>query len=150
MSSSIWVSILKRIPLLLKLSGGPDGDVAGNQILNLYHHYPHTAKIIALTDGTGTIHDGKGLDLNYLKDLFYQVKGIRFYPPEMLSPGGFLVDKTKKRSLSPIFKRLMFEKSGEKSSKSGYPVAIPIIFCAIMYIKRRLIFLFRPGGVLEH
>ncbi len=84
----------------IKMSGGPDGDVAGNQLLNLYHFYPHTAKVIALTDGTGTIHDNQGLDLSILKDLFYQGKGIRSYPPEKLSSGSFLVDKEKRRHLS--------------------------------------------------
>ena len=39
----------------VKMSGGPDGDVAGNQILNLYKFYPHTAKLLALTDVSGTI-----------------------------------------------------------------------------------------------
>jgi glutamate dehydrogenase len=81
----------------VKMSGGPDGDVAGNQLLNLYHFYPQTAKVIALTDGTGTIHDDKGIDLGIVKDLFYQNKGINYYPPEKLSSGGFLVDKKKKR-----------------------------------------------------
>jgi glutamate dehydrogenase len=81
----------------VKMSGGPDGDVAGNQLLNLYRFYPNTAKVIALTDGTGTIYDEKGLDLSIVKDLFYQAKGIAFYPPEKLSEEGFLVDKNTKR-----------------------------------------------------
>src|SRR3954468_7292700 len=81
----------------VKMAGGPDGDVAGNQLLNLYHFYPHTAKVIALTHKTGTIYDENGLDLTTLKDLFYQVKGIRHYPAEKLSPGGFLVDKATRR-----------------------------------------------------
>lgn len=81
----------------VKMSGGPDGDVAGNQLLNLYHFFPNTAKVIVLTDKTGTIYDEKGLDLAVLKDLFYEAKGIRFYPPEKLSPGGFLVDRETKR-----------------------------------------------------
>lgn len=81
----------------VKMTGGPDGDVAGNQLLNLYRYYPQTAKLIALTDGTGTIHDDQGLDLAILKDLFHQSKGIAFYPPEKLSPGGFLVNKGHKR-----------------------------------------------------
>lgn len=85
----------------VKMSGGPDGDVAGNQLLNLYHFYPNTAKIVALTDGTGTIRDDQGLDLAILKDLFYQTKGICFYPPEKLSPGGFLVCKNQKRYPTP-------------------------------------------------
>ena len=81
----------------VKMTGGPDGDVAGNQLLNLYHFYPNTAKVIALTDGTGTIRDDQGLDLATIQELFYQNKGICFYPPEKLSSGGFLVNKEKTR-----------------------------------------------------
>lgn len=81
----------------IKMSGGPDGDVAGNQILNLYHFYPQTAKLVALTDATGTIFDREGLDLKLLSELFYAKKGIAFYPPEKLSSGGFLIDKDRKR-----------------------------------------------------
>lgn len=81
----------------VKMSGGPDGDVAGNQLLNFYKLYPNTAKIVALTDGTGTIHDTAGLDLSILKDLFHQRKGIQHYPPNKLSEGGFLVNKSVKR-----------------------------------------------------
>lgn len=81
----------------IKMSGGPDGDVAGNQLLNLHRFYPNTAKLIALTDGTGTIHDDQGLNLEILKVLFHQAKGISHYPPEKLSEGGFLVNKKKQR-----------------------------------------------------
>lgn len=78
----------------VKFSGGPDGDVAGNQLLNLYRFYPHTAKVIAITDGTGTIRDDQGLQLSILQDLFHQSKGIGFYPPDSLSSGGFLINKS--------------------------------------------------------
>lgn len=91
----------------VKMSGGPDGDVAGNQLLNLYQSYPHTAKVIALTDKTGTIYDEKGLDLSILKDLFYKVQGIRFYPPQKLSPGGFLVDKETRRYPTPYMQETL-------------------------------------------
>jgi glutamate dehydrogenase len=91
----------------IKMSGGPDGDVAGNQLVNLYHDYPHTAKLIALTDGTGTIHDDRGLDLAVLNDLFHQSKGICFYPPEKLSSGGFLVDKRRTRYPSPYIQETL-------------------------------------------
>jgi len=82
----------------VKMTGGPDGDVAGNQILNLARHYPLTAKLIALTDGTGSIYDKEGLKLHLLVDLFRQDKPIRYYPPEELSKDGFLLDKYAKRS----------------------------------------------------
>lgn len=81
----------------VKMSGGPDGDVAGNQLLNLARFYPKTAKVIALTDGTGTIRDNNGLNLEIIKDLFYKGSGIASYPAEQLSEGGFLLDKNKKR-----------------------------------------------------
>ncbi|MCE2983382.1 MAG: NAD-glutamate dehydrogenase [Parachlamydia sp.] len=97
----------------VKLSGGPDGDVAGNQLLNLYRFFPHTAKVVALTDKTGTIRDDKGLELEALHDLFYQCKGISSYPPEKLSDGGFLIDKGNKRHPSPFIQEtLCYRKKG--------------------------------------
>ena len=86
----------------LKFSGGPDGDVAGNQICNLRRFYPKTAKLIALTDGSGTIHDRLGLDLDILHNLFLEGKPIKFYPPEKLSEGSFLLDKNTKRHPTPL------------------------------------------------
>lgn len=86
----------------VKMSGGPDGDVAGNEIVNLYKSYPKTAKLLALTDGSGTIHDPHGVNLEQLTFLFKEGKAIAHYPPEMLSEGGFLLDKTKKRAESAV------------------------------------------------
>lgn len=91
----------------VKMSGGPDGDVAGNQICNLYRYYPKTAKLIALTDGTGTIHDPHGLDLEILVGLFQQGQGIRYYPPKKLSEGAFLVDKLTKHSHTPFVQQTL-------------------------------------------
>ncbi|MBA2728669.1 MAG: NAD-glutamate dehydrogenase, partial [Parachlamydiaceae bacterium] len=82
----------------VKMSGGPDGDVAGNQICNLAKFYPHTAKIIALTDISGCIYSPQGLNLNTMVDLFKRGLPLKFYPPEELSEGGFLLDKQAKRS----------------------------------------------------
>lgn len=82
----------------IKMSGGTDGDVAGNQIVNLYRYYPKTAKLLTLIDVSGTIYDPQGLDLNILAELFTQAKPIKYYPPEKLSEGGFLLDKNAKRS----------------------------------------------------
>lgn len=81
----------------LKMSGGPDGDVAGNQIVNLARYYPNTAKLLALIDASGTIYDPQGLDLHMLAELFHQGRPIKYYPPEKLSEGGFLLDKNAKR-----------------------------------------------------
>lgn len=86
----------------VKMTGGPDGDVAGNQICNLHKFYQNTAKLIALTDGSGTIHDTKGLNLNILMKLFKEGKAIKHYPPTELSEGSFLLDKNTKRSQTPL------------------------------------------------
>jgi glutamate dehydrogenase len=86
----------------IKMSGGPDGDVAGNQICNLYKYYRNTAHLLALTDGSGTILDPKGLDLEILHDLFQEGKPIKHYPPERLNDGGLLLDLTTKRMETEI------------------------------------------------
>lgn len=88
-------------PFTVKMTGGPDGDVAGNQIMNLYRLYPKTAKLLALTDVSGTIYDPNGLDFASLAKLFHEGKSIRFYPPEKLSIGGILLDKESRREPTP-------------------------------------------------
>lgn len=91
----------------VKISGGPDGDVAGNQIKNLHTYYRDTAKLVALTDISGTIHDPKGLDLGALVELFKEGKPIRFYPPELLTQGGFLLDRENRREPTPYVQQTL-------------------------------------------
>jgi glutamate dehydrogenase len=79
-------------PFTVKMTGGPDGDVAGNEIHILATQYPKTAKLLALTDGSGTVFDPSGLDWKELDLLFKGGKPIRFYSPEKLHDGGFLLD----------------------------------------------------------
>lgn len=97
----------EREKFTIKMSGGPDGDVAGNEILNLQKYYPKTAKLTALTDVSGTINSPEGLDLNILADLFRQGRPIRYYPPEKLSEGGFLVDRQSKRTQSALVQQTL-------------------------------------------
>ncbi len=91
----------------VKMSGGPDGDVAGNQILNLYRYYPKTAKLLALTDVSGTIYDPEGIDLESCVDLFRKGLPIRSYPPEKLHIGGFLLDREARREPSPYVQQTL-------------------------------------------
>jgi glutamate dehydrogenase len=102
----------------LKISGGPDGDVAGNEILNLYQQYPKTAKILALTDVSGTIYDPEGLDLKELTELFRKSIPIRNYPPEKLTEGGFLLDvKTKREESAYAQQTLIWRKKNGKATQ---------------------------------
>lgn len=81
-------------PFTVKISGGPDGDVAGNAIIYLARDFPKTAKLIALTDVSGTIFDPQGLDFSCLEQLFTHEQAICHYPPQKLHDGGFLLDRT--------------------------------------------------------
>ncbi len=90
----------KEQSFTIKMSGGPDGDVAGNQMLNLEKFFPNTAHLLATIDVSGTIFDPQGLDLKELKKLFHEQKPIHLYPPEKLSDGGFLLDIRSKRELN--------------------------------------------------
>lgn len=97
-------------PFTVKMTGGPDGDVAGNQILNLYHYFPNTAKLLTLIDGSGLIYDPEGLDLEILYHLFREGKPISFYPTEKLHSKGFLLSVARKKEDGPYSqKTLLYE-----------------------------------------
>jgi glutamate dehydrogenase len=102
-------------PFTIKMTGGPDGDVAGNQMYNLYRYFPKTAKFLVTVDVSGTIFDPQGLDLKIVADLFKEGKPIRFYPAEELSDGGFLLDlKTRREESAYAQQTLLLRKKGKK------------------------------------
>jgi len=104
-----------KTPFTIKMSGGPDGDVAGNEMVNLFRFYPKTARLLTTIDVSGTIFDPKGLDLQELNRLFIEQKPIRFYPPEKLSDGGFLLDLRSKREQNAYtFQTLLIKKEKGK------------------------------------
>jgi glutamate dehydrogenase len=95
----------KKDNFSVKMTGGPDGDVAGNQIKNLHRHYKKTAKLLSLIDKSGTIFDPKGLDLDEMMRLFKNGLPLNEYPPKLLSDGGYLLDccvKEKKTSYETL------------------------------------------------
>lgn len=109
----------KKDPFSVKISGGPDGDVAGNQLLNLYKYYPDTVKVLALTDVSGTIYDPLGLDLAELVRLFHASLPIREYTPDKLHNGGFLLDlKAKHEQTAYITQTLCWKKNQEQLYKT--------------------------------
>lgn len=102
-------------PFTIKISGGPDGDVAGNMILILSKEYADTAKLLALTDVSGTIFDPLGLDLTEMAKLFHKSLPIRHYPPEKLSEGGYLLDMQTRREQTAYMQQTLCwrKKNGE-------------------------------------
>lgn len=92
----------KKDVFTIKMTGGPDGDVAGNEMVNLHRFYSNTAKLLAVSDKSGIIFDPKGLDLSYMVKLFHEEKPVKYYPPDKLSEDGYLIDKSVKRNPTPL------------------------------------------------
>jgi len=75
-------------PFTIKITGGPDGDVAGNLIKILFREYPKTCKILAVADGTGVAEDTQGLDANELLRLVDASLPIVSFNTKRLSASG--------------------------------------------------------------
>merc|ERR1719502_641224 len=54
----------------VKITGGPDGDVAGNLMRILFREYGENAKIVGIADGSGGAEDPRGLHHGELMRLF--------------------------------------------------------------------------------
>ena len=79
-------------PFTVKITGGPDGDVAGNIINILNREYGSNVVIVAIADGTGCAEDPAGLDMAELIRLFQEEKPISHFAPAKLGAAGVLHD----------------------------------------------------------
>jgi glutamate dehydrogenase len=75
----------------VKLSGGPDGDVAGNEMKILIKNHQSRVKIAAITDGGGAIYDPDGLNNSIIMELIEKGKTVDYYPQGKLGKGGYLL-----------------------------------------------------------
>jgi len=89
----------------VKMSGGPDGDVAGNFMKLLRRHFPKS-HLLAITDGSGTCYDPEGFDYEELENLFNKVKMMHEYPAEKLHEGGWILCIRKTRQASAYTKEV--------------------------------------------
>ncbi len=83
----------------VKFSGGPDGDVAGNEMKIMINKYGKNVSIVAITDGSGAIYNPDGLDNDIILKLVKEGKMIEHYPPERLSAGGYLLVMGEKKAI---------------------------------------------------
>lgn len=97
-------------PFRVKYSGGPDGDVAGNGIRLLIENYPDTARIVAITDGTGFGYDPHGLNPDELMRLFREGKGVGEFKPSALGAEARLLVLSRESKNPPV---LYTNRSGE-------------------------------------
>lgn len=72
----------------VKITGGPDGDVAGNEIKILIREYGVNVKIVGIADHSGCAEDPGGLDHDELMRLFHAGLCIAHFDPSKLGGAG--------------------------------------------------------------
>jgi len=73
-----------------KLTGGPDGDVAGNMLRILHREYGEGAKVVGVSDGSGSAEDPAGLAWGELLRLVRGARPIAEFDRAQLGPEGQL------------------------------------------------------------
>jgi len=79
-----------REKFTVKMTGGPDGDVAGNEIKILLREYGENATIVGIADGFGSAEDPDGLDHDELLRLVNESLSISEFNPDKFGPEGVL------------------------------------------------------------
>ena len=77
-------------PFTIKMTGGPDGDVAGNGIRILDREYGNRAIIVGIADGSGCGEDPDGLQHEELLRLFKEGLSITSFDVSKLGPNGHI------------------------------------------------------------
>ncbi|MEM7084381.1 MAG: NAD-glutamate dehydrogenase domain-containing protein [Pseudomonadota bacterium] len=72
----------------VKITGGPDGDVAGNEILILHREYGDNVRIVGVADGSGCAEDPDGLDAQELIRLVKSELPIAEFQLDLIGPRG--------------------------------------------------------------
>jgi len=74
----------------VKITGGPDGDVAGNLMRILFREYGNNVKIVGVADGSGCAEDPAGLNHEELMRLFHAALPIGELDASSLSSEGVM------------------------------------------------------------
>ena len=86
---------LRRDPCRVKLTGGPNGDVAGNAMRLLLERAPGL-QLVLILDGTAVLCDPQGADPRELRRILLN-RDLDGFNPEALRPGGFLLYRSGSR-----------------------------------------------------
>ena len=98
---------MKRDEFTVKITGGPNGDVAGNAMRLLYERSKRV-KVVLVVSGTGILYDPNGLDKREMKRII--LKGnIDSFRPEKLGEGGMALYSRIKKSegLRELYKKVV-------------------------------------------
>ncbi|CAM9635203.1 unnamed protein product, partial [Phaeothamnion confervicola] len=80
----------RRDGFSVKITGGPDGDVAGNIIKIMNREYGAKVRIVGVADGTGCAEDPDGLSHGELLRLFHESRPIVDFTFNRLGPKGVI------------------------------------------------------------
>ena len=107
---------IHRDPFTVKITGGTNGDVAGNAMRLLLDRCQQ-AKITCIVAGAGAIYDPEGIDGDELGRLILK-KDIIDFVPERLHPGGLILFRRERRQKDPreVHKKLLRTESGVRES----------------------------------
>lgn len=103
-------------PFSVKISGGPFGDVAGNELRLLLQKkdgeyiYPKL-KIVAITDGPAALFDPEGIDRDELSNLVLK-SNLDIFRPEKIKGEGAYIVYSKPQLVKDIEKHLMISRHG--------------------------------------
>ena len=99
-------------PFTVKLTGGPNGDVAGNAMNLILARCPQ-AKLVLILDGTAAVCDPQGADHAELKRILLS-QDLHAFSPEALHPGAFMLFRTGNRvdGLREQYRRVARDASG--------------------------------------
>jgi len=75
-------------PFTIKITGGPDGDVAGNMLKILHREYGTNARVVGLADGSACVEDPDGLDWDEMLRLFHGALPLSEMNEATLGPNG--------------------------------------------------------------
>lgn len=105
---------MHRDPFSVKITGGTNGDVAGNAMRLLLERCPRV-KIVAIVAGSGALYDPEGVGRDELGRLLLKHDVVDF-SPEKLHPGGCILFRRDRRQedLKDMHKKLLQTDLGVK------------------------------------
>lgn len=99
-------------PFTLKLTGGPNGDVAGNAMSLILNRCPQ-AKLVLILDGTAALVDAEGAEHAELRRILLK-QDLDAFSPDALHPGAFMLFRTgsRKQGLREEYRRVSRDAAG--------------------------------------
>jgi glutamate dehydrogenase len=97
---------VRRKPVTIKFTGGPNGDVAGNSMSIILRRWPKAA-IRLILDGTAALVDPEGADRTELTRILLK-QDLDAFNPKALHPGGYMLFRsgTKKDGLRQLHRKV--------------------------------------------